>query len=450
MMEMTKATALKAYLQKNNIRPSSLAKKCQIDEGYLSRLLNGQRSNPRFSVSVRLAAELGLPVDVLQKLLQTSYDSFIAENIPEILSEQVSQDQFVNYLRQILDASDQSDFLMVTNINELIFSEVPDSVPLKSYYLCWYEGYKLTFQNKFETAIPLFIEAFNFTPRYQIEKRLKAKILLGLGTAYMAKGKYRQSIQVFRQSLLLWDEGFQVARVNMNLGTLYRRLAKYELSADAYEKAYKFGTSVIKLYALSGLIQLTLDKDDYSAARKQVIRGYTQAKTFDSPRAKGDLYCNIAEYYFAIGKLHRSEVFFRKAILFADNSGSLRTKQWAEVELAILLLRKGLVKEFNDIIEKLKSELSGPEDILLIAKHLNSMGSRHLEQCEYTLVILIVEKAFKLLNSLCPPPSTEFKECCELLYETYKSLQEPKVAYYYLDEIKKLKLTKKISGNLYK
>lgn len=72
----------------------------------------------------------------------------------------------------------------------------------------------------------------------------------------------------------------------MNLGTLYRRLAKYELSVSAYEQAYEIGTAVIRLYALVGLIQLSLDKKDYSAVRKWVIKGYTQAKTFDSPRVQ--------------------------------------------------------------------------------------------------------------------------------------------------------------------
>lgn len=198
-----KATALKAYLQKNNIRPSSLAERCQLSESYLSMLLNRQRPNPRFSVLVPLAAELDLPVHRVQELLHTSYDSFISE-----LSENASQNHFFDYLQQIVDAAEQSDFLMVSHLNDAICNVVPDSVPLKSYYLCWYEAYNLTSQNKFESAIPLFLEASTFTPRYEIEKRFKAKLLLGLGAAYTARGKYHQSMKFFRQSLILWPEGF--------------------------------------------------------------------------------------------------------------------------------------------------------------------------------------------------------------------------------------------------
>lgn len=430
-----KATALKAYLQKNDIRPSSLAEKCQLSKSYLSMLLNGQRPIPRFPVLVRLAAELDLPVHTVQELLHTSYDSFILE-----LSENASQNHFLDYLQQILDASEQSDFLMVSHLNDGIHNVIPDSVPLKSYYLCWYEAYNLTSQNKFESAIPLFLEASTFTPRYEVEKRFKAKVLLGLGAACTARVKYHQSMKFFRQSLILWPEGFQAARVYMNLGTLYRRLAKYELSVSAYEQAYEIGTAVIKLYALVGLIQLSLDKKDYSAARKWVIKGYTQAKTFDSPRGKGDLYCNIAEYYFAIGKLHHSEVFFRKAILFATISGDLRTKHWAEVELAVLFLRQGFVKEFAVLIQTLESELSGIEDILLVAKHLNVLGRKYFDQAEYSQVVSITEKAYKLLISLSPSTSTELQECCHLLAEAYLASKEPKAADFYLNEIKRLKL----------
>lgn len=433
------ATALKAYLQNNNIRPSSLAKKCQIDEGYFSRLLNGQRSNPSFSVLILLADELGLPVDVIQKLLQKSYDSFVDENNPKVLLEQASKETFIYYLQQVLDASDQSKVSRVADLTKIISDIIPDSVPLKSLYLTWHEAYNLTIQNKFEASIPMFEEASKFISRSQIEKRFKAKILVGLGTAYMASGNYRQSIHVFRRSLLLWNERFQVARVNMNLGTLYRRISKYEFSKDAYEKAYEFGTSTIKLYALSGLIQLALDKEDYSTAREYVIRGYIQAKRFDSPRGKGDLYCNIAEYYSAIGKLHQSELFFKKTIVLAEKSGNPRAKQWAEVELAVLFLKKGSVNEFNALIQRLESELSGYEDVLVIVKYLNAKGGYHLKRREYSLIIFIVEKAYKLLNTIYPPPLTEFKECCKLLYETYKILQEPNLAHYYLSELKRLK-----------
>lgn len=227
------------------------------------------------------------------------------------------------------------------------------------------------------------------------------------------------------------------------MGTLYRRRSKYELSVSAYEHAYGKGTAAIRLYSIVGLIQLALDNEDYNTARKWVLRGYTQAKTFDSPRGKGDLYCNIAEYYFAIGKLHHSEVFFRKAILFATISGDLRTKHWAEVELAVLFLRQGFVKEFAALIHTLESELSGIEDVLLIAKHFNVLGRKYLDQFEYSHVISIAERAYKLLISLFPSTSTELQECCHLLAEAYSASKEPKAADFYLYEIKKLKLKQK-------
>lgn len=438
--ETMNPTALKAYLQKNNIHPSYLAKRCQLSKNYLSNVLNGQRSNPRFPVIVRLAVELDLPVHTVQELLNTSYDSFMSENG---LSKNASQTHFYDCLQRILDASEQNDFLMISHLNEAIHIEVPDSVPLKLYYLCWYEAYNLTSQNKFESAIPLFLEASTFVPRYEIEKRFKAKVLLGLGAAYTARGNYRQSIKSFRQSLLLWSEGFQAARVYMNLGTLHRRLSKYKLSVSAYEKAYEIGTAGIKLYTIVGLIQITLDKEDYIAARKWVIRGYMQAKTLDSPRGKGDLYCNIAEYYFAIGKLQRTEGFFRKAIQFAVISGDLRTKHWAEVELALLFLRQGFVKEFEALIRKLESELSGTEDVLLVAKHLNVLGRKYFEQGKYSQVISIAEKAYKLLIPLFSPTSTELQMCCQLLYEAYRVLKKQELSHFYLNELKRLKVNLK-------
>lgn len=435
LKETINATALKAYLQKNNIRPSSLAKRCHLSENYLSNILNAQRNNPRLSIVVRMAAELNLPVHTVQELLHNSYDLLIPE---KVLSESVAQNHFfLDYLQQILDAAEHSNFLMVSHLNDLICTDVPDSVPLKSYYLCWYEAYNLTSENKFESSIPLFLEASKFSPRSEIEKRFKAKVLLGLGAAYTARGTSPQGIKSFRRSLFLWPEGFQAARVYMNLGTLYRRLSKYKLSVSAYEKAYEMGTVGIKLYSIVGLIQLTLDNEDYTAARKWVIKGYTLAKTSDSPRGKGDLYCNIAEYYFSVGKWHRSEIYYRKAIDFAIMSGDLRTKHWAEIELGLLFLRQGLVK---DLIQKLESELSGTEDVLMIAKHLNVLSKKYLDQSEYSLAVSIAEKAYKLLISLYPFNSTELHECCQLLCEVYSALKKPELTHFYLNEIKRLKL----------
>ncbi|KLU62841.1 tetratricopeptide repeat protein [Peptococcaceae bacterium CEB3] len=429
-----KGTALKAYLEKKNIRPSTLAKECQIDKSYLSRLLSGQRSNPRLRVLRRLAAKLGLSAAVVQELLETGYEAYVSENFPEVLAERASQERFFNCLQQVLDASDDSEIAKVADLTEIIREGVLDSFPMKKCFLRWYEAYALTFQDQFATAIPLFIEAAGFSPRYDVERRFKAKVLLGLGTAYLARGEYRQSVRFFRESLLFWNKGFQVGRVYMNLGTLYRRCGSYERSVDAYERAYECGAAVIKLYTISGLIQVSLDKKDYNVARKWVMRGYSQAKRTGAPRGKSDLYCNIAEYYLASEKLHRADFFFRKAIFFADNSGSIRTKQWAEVELAVLLLRRGLVMEFQDMVRKLESELSGREDVLLIGKHLNAKGRRCLERREYASAAGIAQKAYALVNSSA---SSEAKECCTILYKAYKALREPGAAAFYLKEIKK-------------
>lgn len=435
-----KGTALKAYLKHNNIRQSFIAKECHLNEGYLSKLLNTERSNPSISVLLRLATVLDVPLELVKKYLRNSYDSYILENAPEVLTEKSLQEQFNSYLQQILDASDQSDLLTVAKLNKVICEVVPESVQLKSNYIHWYEAYNLAFQNKFESSIPLFIEAANFTPRYELERRFKSKILLGLAGSYMVRGKYQKGIRAFRQSLFLWDKGFHAARINMNLGTLYRRLAKYEHSISAYNKAYELGTSPIKLYAISGLIQVYLDKEDYNSARKYVLIGYNEAKKLDSVRSKSDLYCTIAEYYSTIGNLHRAEVFFRKTILFACDSGNIRTKQWAELELAIFQLRQGLVKEFDDLTIRLESELTGLEDILLTAKLMNALGRRHLDRGEYSLVIQAEAKAYMLLVSFSSPPiKKEFIKCCEILYEAYIDLHKPDIASFYLNVIKKIK-----------
>ena len=383
---------------------------------------------------MRLAAVLDMPVNTVQDLLHTSYDSYISQ-----LSEDTPQSRFSNYLEQILDYLDQSDFSTFSLLHDVILSKIPNSVILKSNYSCWYEALNLAFQEKFESAISLFIEASGFTPRYDIEKRFMAKILGGLGAAYLVRGKYSQSMKAFRQSLFLWPKGFQEAWVYMNLGTLYRRLGRYELSVSAYQHAYKFGTSATKLYGLVGLIQLSLDKKDYRIARKYVLMGYSHAKTLDSPRGKCDIYCNIAEYYFTIGQLHRSELYFQKAITLAAISGDNRTKHWAGVELAVVLLEQGLVKEFDDLIQTLESELLGYEDVLLVAKHLNMSGQKYHVQCEYWQVVTIADKTYKLLTSLSPHPSTEFKVCCELLYKAYIALNNIVLADFYLNEMNKFK-----------
>ncbi|AFM40415.1 hypothetical protein Desaci_1392 [Desulfosporosinus acidiphilus SJ4] len=437
MQKTIKATALKAYLKRNNILPSSLAMRCHISENYMSNILNAKRTNPRLPILVRMAAELDLPLHTVQELLRTSYDSLIPE---KVLLESVAENHLLAYLQQILDASELNDFSMLSHLQKVISSDIPDSTHLKRYYLYWYDAYNLTSQNKFELAIQLFLEASKFVPKHEIEKRFKGKVLLGLGAAYTARGKYQQGLKAFRKSLFLWSDGYQAARVYMNLGTVYRRLTKYKLSVSAYEKAYEFGTVAIKLYSIVGLIQVALDNEDYKTARKWVIRGFRQAKTLESPRGKCDLYCNIAEYYSAIGKLNLSKGFYQRAIQVAIISGDFRTKQWAELELAKLFLRQGKEIEFETLMQTLELELSGTEDVLLVARHLNIMGKKYFEQSEYTLVISITRKAYILLKSLSPSISTELQESCRLLSEVYSALKEPKAAEFYRNEIKRHKL----------
>ncbi|KLU62610.1 tetratricopeptide repeat protein [Peptococcaceae bacterium CEB3] len=430
-----KGTALKAYLQEENVRPSTLAKSCRLSESYMSRILNGQRLNPCIGVLERLGAELDLPVDRVQKLLDTPYNSFISART---LSQNATE-QFFGLLKETLDALDQSDLATVCGLNDVICRKVPDSVCLKFNYLSWFEAFNSTLQGKFETAIPVFFEASQFSPRYDIEKRFKGKILGGLGAAYTARGKYTQGMKAFRQSLFLWSEGFQAAWVNMNLGTLYRRLTRYELSIGAYEYADKYGTAVTKLQAFVGLIQVSLDRKDFSAARKYVLKGYAHAKTLDSPRGKGDLYCNIAEYYFASGDLRRSEFFFRKAILFADRSGTPRTKHWACVELGALLLGRGLHKEFEATMQALESELSGGEDVLLVAKRLNVLGRQSLAERRYSQAIRLAGQGYALLVSLSTPSWVDFEESIQLLAEAYSGLKDRNAANLYIHEQRRLK-----------
>ena len=49
-------------------KPSEVARGTNINEGYLSQLISGEKQNPSYKHVKRIADELGIPIDALRRL----------------------------------------------------------------------------------------------------------------------------------------------------------------------------------------------------------------------------------------------------------------------------------------------------------------------------------------------------------------------------------------------
>lgn len=425
-----KGNGLKAYLETKHIKVKKLAQDSGISKSYLYMVLNNERTNLSPFVLSCLSNNLGLSLEKIKQLLNANYKEYIEE------PNEIALIEFREYLSKVLDALDINDQSQADYYTEKIKNLDNSLVPLTTQFFEWYDAWHLAFENRFNEAIEKFHNAQDFKPKTDIERRFKAKIIGGLGGAYIAKGNYKKAMIALRLSLFLWPNGKQAGWVHLNTGTLFRRMHRYERAIESFNRAYDLGAAFIGLFALSSLIQICFDVNDLKAAHRYVVRGYLYAKGQEESRGKGDLYCNIAEYYVRINKPNRAEKYYSKAIKYSGLSGDSRIKHWAIVELAKLYLKLELIEKLNFLLGKYNSEITSSADILVIGNHLNVLGEAYITNHQITKAILILLESYKLLNFI--KPSQELLECCNLLITVASRNRTPFEASFYAAEIKRI------------
>jgi len=430
-------TALKAFLEIKGVGLAELARRSGVSTSYLSLIVNGQRTNVRAGTLAVLARACDISIDELTQLVRTPYERYLAAS-PRQWSSGNNELLFRRLLAMMLDALDVNDLPRIESLYQEILGLPAQTQPPHGQFLQWYEAWQLTLRNQFDDAIPKFLAARSFTPRFIVDKRFIARASGSLGGAYVAKGEYRLAAEAFRASLRLWKNGKQAGWVYLNLGTMYRRTGQVRRARIAYARAVALGAKHIQLAALSGLAQLCFDVGDPASAKPYLVKGYLLAKELEAPRGKGDLYCNLGKYYAFCGKPQRAVANFCKAIDYAALAGNLRIKLYAMVELADTYLSLQAIPKFAELVQQIEGEIGPGSDALLIGLRFNVLAKKHLSEGQLERSLLLLETGYRILGRL--PASPELLDCCRLLRKVHLARRDPYVANFFRQEVKRLTL----------
>ena len=359
-------------------------------------------------------------------MINTSYVSYIALKYEVAFKESQKCNNMINI---ILDALEKNNQDIIKEYTDKVRTE---STIIAANYIKWYEGWQLTLQNRFDDAIEYFKDALLIEPRGNTERRFMAKVLGSLGGTYVAKGNNKLAMKAFKQSLSLYDYGKQVGLVYLNMGTLFRRNNQLHHAKNYYLRASEMGSAFVKIMAVSGLLQIALDCNEINAAREYVVKGYWFAKRTQEPRGKDDLFCNIGVYYSIKGDPKKAKRWFKKCILITEQTKNIRTKHYAMIEIINLLFYEGNTEQGDTLLKSISSEASSNNDILILGKILCVAGKRNIVDKRYEQGKLVLERCYKLLNSI--PPSEELIACCKLLRTCFLAIGELNMAEFYFKE----------------
>lgn len=424
------ATVLKEIFNKKNLTLSEVARSCKISSSYLSMIINGHRNNVSIEILEALAEELKITRNDIEGILKTD-----SHQLKQNLTTR-DREQSLSYLGEVLNALEVNDTSEIERLTTML-NQLSEWDSIAQKYAEWYQGWRLTLQNRFLDALLLFNSAKQFRPKTETERRFMAKILSSIGGACVAKGDYKAALDSFRKSLYLWSSGKQVAIVYLNMGTLYRRSHKYALSKQAYEKAIEYGSNFIKMRAYSSLAQTAFDKNNLVMARREILNGYRVARSEQEPRGKDDLYCNIGVYYSMTGRENRAKKWLEKSIELTKKTKNTRTKHYAMAELVDIYLRENNEQKAESLINEIQNELSENNDTLLLATQFCTITKRHFNLKEFERGYLILVRCYSLLQGISP--SHELLNCCSLLKKYHQHRREPYVAAFYESEMNRIR-----------
>lgn len=369
------AETLQMHCRNKGIKMAELAKRCGISQSYLSRIANGARTKVDVFLLTKLAQELDISLVELEFLIAAGKSECSAGDTLEKKEELTEIHQCI---QDALDALEHGNMSMFHAVAQKA-RKMNDSVPRKRNFLAWCEGVILILENRYAESLVNFESAIFLKPKYGIEKKFLAKIVSGLGSINVAMGNYHSAMQFFRKSLMIWKEGSQAGSVYLNMGTLYRRRHLYSLAIDFYERALELGESSVKLMAYTGLGQIGLDRKNIEQARQYLLRGYVLAKSQIRDEGKGNLYCNLGQYYKQLGQLGKAIRFLKIGLEHANRWGDTRIRLYILTELADAYMQTRDLKALNETLKQLEPTINQSGDVLLVGKCFNTLAKRHVE-----------------------------------------------------------------------
>ncbi|KLU63053.1 tetratricopeptide repeat protein [Peptococcaceae bacterium CEB3] len=432
------ANLLGDYLARKGLSQAEIARRAGVSKSYLSMLAHGQRRSLNPLILERLARELGLAPAELESLLCHGSETQPTRSGAGSGkgTDESSLAPFYQALEQALRAEHANKRDEVERVCRVIAGMDQGPVPLRRNFLCWHEALKLAWQNRFDQSLAVLREAVDFKPTSPLERRFKANIIGDIGGVQVVRGNYREALKSLRLSLILWGDGEQGAMVNLNLGTLFRRMDNFAEAIKSYENAVLMGSPSLKLLAYAGLGQVSLDQGRMNEARKYLLKGYALSRSLRDDPHRADILCNLGKYYKETGKLSRAVYVLRKGVEIASADGNTRTKLYVLAELADIYLVNGRIREADRILARIEEDSAADGgDVLLAGPCLTALAKKGLYLGQIQQSLLVLNRCYQILSKFAP--TAEFETCCDLLRQAYLRLRNPQEAAFFAGEVKR-------------
>lgn len=405
-----------------------------ISISYLSLIVNNKRKANKVTLA-RIGAVLNLSIEEVQVLINQQFGSSLKNG------ESPTPNDIL--IEQTLVALEHFNIQTINRLRANVLTLKPSEFILKTFYLLWVEGIIAARKNQFEEALRLLNKAQKFKAKTTMEKRMLAKIYGGLGSVYIALGNHKMSLNYFKKSLRLWNNGNDASLVYLNLGTLFRRMNRYSDAIRAYNLSLEMGFSYVNTLAYSGLGKIYLDLNNMETARQILLKGYVHSKKIEDKWGYQDLLCNLGIYYKKSGRLKRAEFIFNRGLKYALKLEATRMKDFIQLELAEVFLLQDKKEKASEIFNQVIQGVSMTGDLLLLGTSYLLCAKKCIAAFKEEKAFQYLQKSYQALSRMDAP--VEILECCELLLQYHSRKHNITQVEFIKNEIKKLKNEKQKS-----
>ena len=357
-------------------------------------------------------------------------------------------EQATKYLAMaILHAYWRQDMAVFHQAFELI-RVLPES-QLRSLVLTWRTTITMAQQGQYPEVIEIILPALAVPGANQAEKQYKSRLASTLGAVYLTLGRYREALRALRESILLWPDSPLSGVTYVNIGTVLRRVGRFQQASAAYQRAMKFQQPVVAIPALAGLAQVCLDQAEFEAARKHLLHGYWLAKKTEGNIGKGEILVNLGVYYKQTERRTKARRLLELGLKHALQAGERRAMLYANLELADLLIAEHRVQEADQLLNKFFQAAALHEEVLILGYWANLKAQLYLHLDQPGHAVLFLKLAYRELAAT-NSPGHELDKCLRLLEQTCRRLKEPHEADFYKNErlkMRRSRLKKIQTGN---
>jgi TonB family protein len=209
----------------------------------------------------------------------------------------------------------------------------------------------------------------------------------GLGAAYLATGRYQESIDAFRLALTNDQNYRQAFRVQYEIGRAQMALHRLDDAIQAFEKAVSLNAAFPEAFvAIAGVHH---DRSAYDEAERWLKRALAV-----SPRYLFAHYA-IGDIYLHEGDLEAGEKAFREALKLGAENTQARFGLAAS-----LLLQKKTAEADAAIAEALRTRVSGTMGYIILGSLLTHLGDDSAAELIYRRAYAMDPNNHLLLNNL--------------------------------------------------